>query len=722
MNQKQTNFENFLQQDFPGVLQNLKDLNLVYEDVIDWTKEDWKDFAGIGVGNTIFNFLHPSPAAPAVEGKNKTFSLIIELKRSRSDDDFIKSNNLDLKKPKDLIKFTIEKNLKKNGTLGARFKDNCLELRLDQRRTKYWFDSEDDIKVVLAPSGAGKTRMILELLYNTFGYYFTVKSSQGDFGSRDLQSCMIKCGNDHTNVRFYLSMLYFVRATVCNHLISLGFDKPWQILLAQLHPNEFFGSDVFDDLFKAIVNECRFHSTVPSIEECFPFVAIDEIQTAVEDVTHHSFPGSRSFRPFLSPLVYYSKQFNKFPQFMVAGTGINFEIIKQLLESSTMKYGQTTSYQVLSNYFRPLTKDQATDYARFVLQEHKVVDVESIVKRISDFDLCHGRARFVAFIVDGYLKSKDIDQAFAAFIEGISNVNSHMFPLRFLKRDIDRNGPGLNRIVGNDTLSSIIRNGILDFIISGKARLHMKEQDAADTIQYGLGFGEVSWNAIVNVRLEELAIVECLRYLIPFDTIVKLLAERISSCPKAQMAGYLVEYLVAFALVANTSGIEIARRMKFSQTHIAHYLRLNEPSQVCFPDHMCGPDVIYKCLENKTVYVVQIKFVKGLTKQERVNACNTTDPAYFYCNRKTKEVLKGYEDKKSATRVTKGNRSLILDELVQLQNEGFTIKQLVFIHTGIQVPEIEGAQVVTSASDPNFFDCIGANVWGLLDSVRKGFE
>jgi hypothetical protein len=193
------------------------------------------------------------------------------------------------------------------------------------------------------------------------------------------------------------------------------------------------------------------------------------------------------------------------------------------------------------------------------------------------------------------------------------------------------------------------------------------------------------------------------------------------SSPKAQMVGYLVEYFVAFALVANTSGIEAVKKIKVSQFSIAHYLRLNEPSQVCFPDHMCGPDVIYKCLENKTVYIVQIKFVKGLTKQEQANACNITDPAYFYCNRKTKEVFKGYEDKKSATGgMTKGKRTLILDELVQLQNEGFTIKQLVFIHTGgIQVPEIEGAQVVNSVTDPNFFDCIGTNVWGLLDSVRR---
>jgi hypothetical protein len=71
MKEKQTNFEDYLERKFISVLQNLKDANLVYEDVIDWEKRHWKEFAGIGVGITIFNFLHPSPAS--LQGKDKCF-------------------------------------------------------------------------------------------------------------------------------------------------------------------------------------------------------------------------------------------------------------------------------------------------------------------------------------------------------------------------------------------------------------------------------------------------------------------------------------------------------------------------------------------------------------------------------------------------------------------------------------------------------------------------
>jgi hypothetical protein len=34
-------------------------------------------------------------------------------------------------------------------------------------------DEIDNIKLLLAVSGAGKTRMLFELLYSNFGYYFT---------------------------------------------------------------------------------------------------------------------------------------------------------------------------------------------------------------------------------------------------------------------------------------------------------------------------------------------------------------------------------------------------------------------------------------------------------------------------------------------------------------------------------------------------------------------
>jgi hypothetical protein len=117
--------------------------------------------------------------------------------RTESDEEFLKSYNLDLRKPSDALKYLkylLEKvvDVSKMPNSAA-FHDKCLEYRLDRRTTTYNLDNVDNVKLILAVSGAGKTRMLLELLYSNFGYYFTSKSSQGDFGSGDLALCQMHC-------------------------------------------------------------------------------------------------------------------------------------------------------------------------------------------------------------------------------------------------------------------------------------------------------------------------------------------------------------------------------------------------------------------------------------------------------------------------------------------------------------------------------------------------
>jgi len=143
------------------------------------------------------------------------------------------------------------------------------------------------------------------------------------------------------------------------------------------------------------------------------------------------------------------------------------------------------------------------------------------------------------------------------------------------------------------------------------------------------------------------------------------------------------------------------------------YFQYGDATQVCFPDHMCGPDIIYKCTKTKTVYIVQVKFVKGISKQEAANAYDTTDPELFYCKRKCNGVLKGFEQK----------RTKLLDELKSLQKGGFSIQQMLFIHTGgNQTSFTQGIRIVTKGSDPEFFNTIGSGVWEFLDSVREMFN
>jgi hypothetical protein len=492
--------------------------------------------------------------------------------------------------------------------------------------------------------------------------------------------------------------------------VGEGYKEPWQILLAQLHPVAFFGVDLFEHLFTILLEEQVSFET--ATVKPFPFTAIDEIQLCVESEDLHHLPGSATKRPFFSPLVHYSKAMRIFPHFLLSGTGINFEFVKEAMESSTMKRNQQTNYEVVSS-FHALSRVDIEFYATQFLQEHKVLEVDDVVSRISAFELCHGRPRFLAYILDGYMQSKDIDLTIGEFVSGISTVGGQIFPLRFLKRDLDNNINTLHRVIGDDTLLRIIRDALLDSIWKGNVKFELTDELGAAAIRYGLGFGEVTDGLLHSIEIQELAVIECLRYLIPFAYIVKSFAQRIISSPKPQIVGYLMEYLVAFALVSNYSGVDAANIVKASRGFVFQYLRGNDSSEVCFPDHMCGPDIIYKCTKSKTVYIVQVKFVKGMSKQEVVNACDTTDPERFYCKRKGNGVLKGFEQRRTQLR----------ESLYQLQLDGFSLQQMLFIHTGgRQTSFTQGALIVREGSDPDFFNVIGSRVWEFLDSVRGHFQ
>ena len=242
--------------------------------------------------------------------------------------------------------------------------------------------------------------------------------------------------------------------------------------------------------------------------------------------------------------------------------------------------------------------------------------------------------------------------------------------------------------------------------------IRVSDDEGAAAIRYGFGFGVTLGGILQQLVIQETAVVECLRNFIPFATPVKSFAQNMAACPKPQMVGYLLEYLVSFALVANYSGIDIANKIQVSQNPPNLYLDAALNGEVCFPDHMCGPDIIYRCEKSKTIYIVQVKFLKDVSKQQVVNACDTTDPDRFYCKRKGSGILKGFDDK----------RSQLLDSLHFQKQKGYSLQQMLFIDTdGNKTLSTKDAVVVTKSSMPDFFNTIGPGIWDFLDSLRTKF-
>ncbi|KAJ3332090.1 hypothetical protein HDU76_001297 [Blyttiomyces sp. JEL0837] len=651
-----------------------------------------------------------SPKAEEVQRKYPVSQANMEVDTSapvkRKSDEFVADHKITFAAKNDVTKFLNYKieELFKGENLNATFAHNCLEFNLERRETEYTLDSEDNIKLLVSVSGSGKTRQLLELLHQKCGYYFVSDCQQNDFGSQDLSKCNQLSTYHPEKAQHFINILYVVRGFVCGYLVNTKYKEPHQILLAQLHPKAFFGCDIFADLFESLARQNAVTVKLSDYQgEWFDFVAIDDIQRCLEGAKVHKLPGRENSRPFFSPLVFHSKAIGRFSKFILAGTGINFDYLTEMLSSMTMKDNQCAISDL-----KPLTQEDAATYIRQMLQDHKFHEVEGghqkideAVRLVSQNPLFLGRGRFVASIVDVMLRGDDVHVAIGKFLVALSQTSEPIFPLRFYVQDT----PSLDMVVGGDTLGGILRRGLIQYLMRGKAILAVENQNASDMVRYGIGFCAVDCGVIRFVTLEEAAIIECLRYLIPVSELIPDICKEMAVCPKPQMVGFLLEFLVAYALVAGLN-LDNAKKLKSTSSYLPNYLYSNDESEVFFPDHCCGPDIVYKYRE--TVYIVQVKFVSTISKQARLDACDTTDPNSFYSNRKSRGVLPGFEKRKEH----------ILEAL-----KGFSCKRLVFLHARTQTTEgMDGVEVVNQQTRPGFFDEVHPDMWKFLDRLRDEFS
>jgi hypothetical protein len=101
-----------------------------------------------------------------------------------------------------------------------------------------------------------------------------------------------------------------------------------------------------------------------------------------------------------------------------------------------------------------------------------------------------------------------------------------------------------------------------------------------------------------------------------------------------------------------------------------------------------------------------VKFVEKISKQERVNACHTTDPSFFYWNKKQNCILKGFQER----------RKKILEMIS-------SYKSYVFLHTNTQtIAGMENVEVINQRTTPLFFNNLSEGMWELLNKIRDNFN
>jgi hypothetical protein len=157
--------------------------------------------------------------------------------------------------------------------------------------------------VLVAASGAGKTRFLCEELFNTFGVFITAKviggANLGDsVGSLDLATFLAEIPRDPSSLLFRgivyadaekfrhfiaqaFMLLLFVRVVIFQHMKRIFGNtmQPRHWLAMQLYPTEFFGADVFREAYVRIRYTSYNFDFAQSWRECgFTFIGLDEAQ------------------------------------------------------------------------------------------------------------------------------------------------------------------------------------------------------------------------------------------------------------------------------------------------------------------------------------------------------------------------------------------------------------------------------------------------------------
>lgn len=388
--------------------------------------------------------------------------------------------------------------------------------------------------LLIAVSGAGKTRRLYEELFVKPGIFFTC-AKQGNGGSDDLKTCIlhsVKVGDSER----YFYLLISTRLMICSYLFNRCNFTSSQLLLAQIHPEFVFGGDIFLNLYSLL------NSSLKDLPVAMPhgphdylkLVAVDEIQASMH-------PNSSVFvfntvaRTALSPL--WKNMIDTFGYGKVAfsGTGMDFLALREQLESSTVKH---IPYEVLTD-FSPLTEQQVYDYSNTILTQLGNFPTEQGVEiaQILSMDplFVKGRPRFVAYVLNLLIENISLQDALLQLSDILAKPGHEKFPIKNweLKK---RNS------VGSDTYHTLILGAVVSYLQGKEAFIEVDSNDLADLVNMGIGYTRKTGRS--GIVLTEAAVVQALFSLfIPSEIAQKFISNTRASL-NSSTAGFHFEYLV----------------------------------------------------------------------------------------------------------------------------------------------------------------------------------
>ncbi|KAI3655783.1 hypothetical protein MP638_005262, partial [Amoeboaphelidium occidentale] len=362
--------------------------------------------------------------------------------------------------------------------------------------------------------------------------------------------------------------------------------------------------------------------------------------------------------------------------------------------------------------FSPLGVGGVVKFCKKIFKYHGLELSQDMLEFVKSHTLLHGRARTIACVLDKYFNlpenERNIEQCYDGFYRVLVNLSYCLNPLRYSRQDNEGRNNRLQRLVADETLQTKLSNAIAEYIVSGYGAVYGSDNLAAQIIHYEIGFGvAIDYGRICNVELLEESVIVCLRSFGPFENIAKTIALEIKPKIKPNLFVYGLEYMVSYSLVAllTNGDRSVLSRIEVYNGSLSDYISdETKDNALCIPDNACGPDIVYKY--NNTLYVLQIKFADSITLQKRQNACDTTDPKKFYCERN--DPAKVYNGSLSdyISDETKDNALCIPDnacgpDIVYKYNNTLYVLQIKFADS----ITLEKRQNVCDTTDPKKFYC-----------------
>jgi len=243
--------------------------------------------------------------------------------------------------------------------------------------------SSNNPVIIYAPSGSGKTRALMQLLWSHFGTFLVFKKPEGaskNFGSIDLggltnmliaRVVRFSPEEKRSYAEFGMRCILRIRLAVREawEASVRGALTPAQWLLGQLHPSEFFGCDIFALVLWKILASCS-ESSVAGVHPNRYLTVVDEAQLLMgalagqipstrDGATGQAHPG----RSLLSPLMAAVKFFEG--NLIIAGTGLS---MLGVFESADSRFAAASHSDLVFSDFPFFTEQDVLGFLTRVLQ------------------------------------------------------------------------------------------------------------------------------------------------------------------------------------------------------------------------------------------------------------------------------------------------------------------------------------------------------------------